>query len=703
MSSNYSSKQFCSFLSEAINITKQYLLVAIILLCGHSYTYSQTTSAPCAVDLGESREICGGRSLIITPAFTPSSNCSTIDLSNLNNSNDGLNDFNNTNLTIGDAVVTATRSFSGTANADEDVINSSQTTGIVGIRQGVINSPDATNAMTNTYTFSKRVCNLTMTVWDLDRTDELIITAFKNNSPTTYTISNMGGCVRQNGDTFTSICNVPVSGDLGHKFDITFDDCIDGVDFHFYNANGSPNAGGSYTITWGNGCTVSGGNYEYDCLASLNNSFNGLNDFNNANIKISNATITGVRSFTGGTYVDEDVINNSQTTGLIGIRQGLLGSHNSGEAMLHTYSLSEQVCNFSMTVWDIDRTDELIVNASNNGIPVPFTISNLGECINRSGNVFTAACDIQINTDAGHKFDITFNGCIDQLDFQFYNFNGGNNAGGSYTLTWGEDCTDSNDQVCSKTYSWSGPGNTNGIATPTLTAYEAGVYSVTVTDCKGCVAIDQVTITDAIPDLTCEYRLQTGGTWTNGDCNPSVCSGGQLELSVSPDNFASYQWEGPNGFSSAGNTNGDVIVSNSFTPAQVGTYIVTVTDQNGCTTSKSITVSSKECSCNLVAEIHDQIYQENNSTNTNNHTFTFKTTINGSGTNGWLMYDVTNGNSNQLIQSGANGSTIDLGPIPVDQNGMLLLIVDADNPSCIQSLGVNMDSCIYTGDCTCCK
>lgn len=85
------------------------------------------------------------------------------------------------------------------------------------------------------------------------------------------------------------------------------------------------------------------------------------------------------------------------------------------------------------------------------------------------------------------------------------------------------------------------------------------------------------------------------------------------------------------------------------------------------------------------------------------HTYSYDLTITGSGDNGWLMYDMVNGNINSLIQRGREGESINMGPFPVDQNGSLLVIMDAENTACFQSIGVNMTSCVYTETCLCSK
>ena len=393
--------------------------------------------------------------------------CSTPNLAPIDNSNNGLVDFNAENFMIGEATITGIRLFGGSAGLDEDVINNSQTSGIIGIRQGVQNSSSSADFMLNSYTFDKDVCPLEMTVWDIDRTDELVIEAFNDGVPVSFTVSNLGGNVAQNNNIFTSVVNQQVSGDPAHAVVITFDDCIDQVDYTFYNFDGSNNAGGSYTVTWGEGCTPAdkdndgvadlddkdsdndgilnvdeGVIYNDICqtpdLTPVNNSTNGIADFNAANIQVGDATITASRTFNGGAATDEDVINNSQTGGEIGLRQGVVNSNSPAENMVTTYTFSEPVCELVLPIWDIDRTDELVVVGSRNGTPVTLTATT-GANVSQNGSIFSSTVNQQVSGDVAHMIVVTFTGCIDEISLTFYN-NAATGNGGSYTLVWGEGC-----------------------------------------------------------------------------------------------------------------------------------------------------------------------------------------------------------------------------------------------------------------------
>ncbi len=109
-------------------------------------------------------------------------------------------------------------------------------------------------------------------------------------------------------------------------------------------------------------------------------------------------------------------------------------------------------------------------------------------------------------------------------------------------------------------YLWS-----TGATSQTITVSTPGTFDVAVTNAGGCTASASVVTTLFTPPSP-----QITG-------NPGFCAGGSTALTATL-GFASYAW-------STGATSQSISVS---TP---GAYTVTVTDANGCTGSKSITVS----------------------------------------------------------------------------------------------------------------
>jgi gliding motility-associated-like protein len=118
------------------------------------------------------------------------------------------------------------------------------------------------------------------------------------------------------------------------------------------------------------------------------------------------------------------------------------------------------------------------------------------------------------------------------------------------------------------TYSWTGPaGFSSNLQNPQITnvqSVHAGAYVLIVTSANGCTASQTVPIViNTAPAVTCSD-------------NDPACPGDPLMLIASGGN--TYNWAGPNGFSS--NVQNPVIVSPSGLSS--GTYSVTVTTTEGC-------------------------------------------------------------------------------------------------------------------------
>ncbi|HKR06926.1 MAG TPA: SBBP repeat-containing protein, partial [Bacteroidia bacterium] len=127
-------------------------------------------------------------------------------------------------------------------------------------------------------------------------------------------------------------------------------------------------------------------------------------------------------------------------------------------------------------------------------------------------------------------------------------------------------CQGSSTQLCTQVfsgYSWS-----TGATTQCVTINTAGTWTVTVTDGNGCSgSASATTSTNSLPSSTI-----TG--------SGSVCSGSSTQW-CAPSGLSGYLW-------STGAT------TQCITVASAGTFTVTVSDQNGCSSSssKSLTVNS---------------------------------------------------------------------------------------------------------------
>jgi hypothetical protein len=120
-------------------------------------------------------------------------------------------------------------------------------------------------------------------------------------------------------------------------------------------------------------------------------------------------------------------------------------------------------------------------------------------------------------------------------------------------------------------YSWS-----TGANTASLAATASGNYVVTVTAANGCTDAEQVTVTvNAVPSANVVM-----------DGNSVLCPGETLTLSAAPGN--TYAW-------STGSTANEITVSNA------GTYGVTVTGSNGCSSnSGNIIITAGQSSASTI-------------------------------------------------------------------------------------------------------
>ena len=138
--------------------------------------------------------------------------------------------------------------------------------------------------------------------------------------------------------------------------------------------------------------------------------------------------------------------------------------------------------------------------------------------------------------------------------------NGGSNGAINLTPTGG---------VGPYTYNW-----TSGPTTEDRTGLLAGSYSVTITDANGCTGV----VSGILVTQPTALSAAIGGGKTNVSCN----GGGNGTATVAPTGGTpgyTYSW------SPSGGTNA------TATGLVAGTYTVTVTDANGCTATRSFTIT----------------------------------------------------------------------------------------------------------------
>jgi gliding motility-associated-like protein len=121
-----------------------------------------------------------------------------------------------------------------------------------------------------------------------------------------------------------------------------------------------------------------------------------------------------------------------------------------------------------------------------------------------------------------------------------------------------------------KNYLWS-TGSTNA----SITVDATGLYWVKVTDNNGCAAADSINILEVFATPK-NFLKDTAG----------ICPGDELALAPAQ-NYVQYAWQG--------NVNSKLL--NVYTP---GTYVLTVTDNNGCRGADSIQVYLKNYCPNTI-------------------------------------------------------------------------------------------------------
>jgi len=133
------------------------------------------------------------------------------------------------------------------------------------------------------------------------------------------------------------------------------------------------------------------------------------------------------------------------------------------------------------------------------------------------------------------------------------------------------------------TYNWSGPNNFTA-TTKDVTVSTPGTYTLTVTANGGCSESTTVEVLEdtSSPDIS---AVADGIL----DCNSSsvIITGGSSTPNVT------FAWVGPNNFSST---------SQSITVDNPGGYTLTVTGQNGCTSTKTVTIEENTTLPNITAE-----------------------------------------------------------------------------------------------------
>ena len=206
------------------------------------------------------------------------------------------------------------------------------------------------------------------------------------------------------------------------------------------------------------------------------------------------------------------------------------------------------------------------------------------------------------------------------------------------------------------TYLWS-----NGATTGNISNLIAGIYSVTVTDANGCTTTGSYTVTQ--PNV---LTALVSGT------NVSCFGGSNGTASVNANGGTApytYLWN-------------NVATTNSISGLVAGTYSVTVTDANGCTTTGSYTVTQPTILTSVVSGTNVSCFGGANGTAAVNAT-------GGTAPYTYLWSNAATTNSISGLVAGtysvtvtdANGCTI-TGSYTVTQPTLLTAVVSGTNVSC---------------------
>ena len=188
-------------------------------------------------------------------------------------------------------------------------------------------------------------------------------------------------------------------------------------------------------------------------LSSLDGSTDALNDFNDAMITVGgvNGALIQIESpltFFGDAMPDEFIISNehilpdSAPADSVSLLLGVANSIDPSDSLGTFYTFSKPVCGFNFNLYDIDRSDAVSIRGFLDGAPVTFTIDVLGSCLVYDAqnqiiqSDFMNGCNVQARPSNGnvyeHYAEITFDGCIDRLEFTI--FDQGPGDGGSFTF-----------------------------------------------------------------------------------------------------------------------------------------------------------------------------------------------------------------------------------------------------------------------------
>ncbi len=179
-------------------------------------------------------------------------------------------------------------------------------------------------------------------------------------------------------------------------------------------------------------------------FTSLNGSTNPVIDINAAEMTLGGGRVLVSRYFSGNATEDEYFIHDFHLNGSVGPHIGLFNSAGADDFVNFTFYFSNDLEELNFRLLDIDRHDEVIVNAIYNGEVIPITAENytilgIAPCAEYiDNNTFKSRCfGANLNNSVDGGIDFKFSNAVDALEFIFYHDSAaaGFIAGGSFTVT----------------------------------------------------------------------------------------------------------------------------------------------------------------------------------------------------------------------------------------------------------------------------
>ncbi len=226
-------------------------------------------------------------------------------------------------------------------------------------------------------------------------------------------------------------------------------------------------------------------------------------------------------------------------------------------------------------------------------------------------------------------------------------------------------------------WQWTGPngfnGNTNDPTISNATTINLGTYMVTVTDTEGCTSTDEVEIQgETVPNSNAEA------------ISTAICPGDDISLTENGGQAVSWSWTGPNGFTSIDQS--PIILSS--TTADIGTYIVEVTNNGGCIGSSSIDIVAGNCACSLTELMLGNIICNDSGSLSDNTDDFIAFDLNPQVTNGGTGYTVTISAGTITPMVGTYGVTTNFQMNPGSAGAGIVIVTIVDNQDATCSLSI---------------